>query len=92
LNMPNDLQTTEAQPGSLHPVVGPRAWTQEGFIVVSDANGMPLVHDWHPAKWMAESRVRMITAELPEHLRKNLAIVPAQLRYEWPNARTERPA
>jgi hypothetical protein len=37
---------------------------------------------------MAESRVRMITTELPEHLRKNLTIISATMRYEWPN--TER--
>ena len=80
------MKTSDPAVGSTRLV---RTWTQEGFIVVSDANGWPLVHDWHPAKWMAESRVRMITAELPEHLRKDLTILPGTLRFEWPNAAGE---
>jgi hypothetical protein len=89
LPIPTDHPHT-GEPGCcVERLVGPRTWTQEGFIVVSDANGMPLVHDWHCAKWMAESRVRMITRELPERLRKNLTIAAATLRFEWPNDEDE---
>ena len=89
---PNTQQPERAGNVGSTRVVGPRAWIQQGFVVVSDANGLPLVHEFHPARWMAESRVRMITAELPEHLRKSLTIITATLHYEWPNARHERRA
>jgi hypothetical protein len=88
LMLPQPSPVQKSGSGCLERLVGPRTWTQEGFAVVSDANGLPLVHDWHSARWMAESRVRMITTELPEHLRKNLTIISATMRYEWPN--TER--
>jgi len=82
----NKNETSNAD--CLQRLVRPRAWNQEGFIVVSDANGLPLVHDWHPALWMAESRVRMITAEVPEHLRKNITIIKATMQFEWPNEKS----
>jgi hypothetical protein len=69
---------------ALQRLVRPRQWNQKGFIVVSDGNGLPMIHEWHPAQWMAESRVRQLTALLPAHLCKNMTVEKAMMKFEWP--------
>ena len=77
---------TERAAVALDAVVRPvRAWEQRGYILVSSANDLPLIHDWYVAEWMAESAKRLVEAEMPEHLRKQLSIRPATIHFDWPN-------
>jgi hypothetical protein len=62
-----------------------RAWSQSGFAVVSKIvfdEILPMVHSFHTARGEAESDLNKLTIELPEHLRVDVAVKPAQLTFE----------
>ena len=58
-------------------------WVQKGFVVISDTEVEigPLFHCFDPAQWTCDHYVET-HQNLPEHLRKNIRVVPAELKFE----------
>lgn len=57
-------------------------WTQQGFLVISDACGMPLIHGYG-SEWECGVITRMAVEKLPDHLRVDLRTVPVVLHFKW---------
>jgi hypothetical protein len=56
-----------------------KEWSQPGFVVISWAGVLPLVHKFCYARWEAELEEKRILEELPEDLRSGLKIVESRL-------------
>jgi len=82
MNTNNEAQNVEPRP--LERSV--RQWNQSGFVIVSkviiEDKYLPMVHSFHTARWEAESEIDKLIKELPEHLRVELAINPAELKFD----------
>lgn len=61
------------------------SWRQAGFVLVSRAGELPLVHSFHLPRWEAESAAEQ-ARKLPSELVTDLQVVPATLEFELPAA------
>lgn len=72
--------------GRLDGLVGQTAWTQRGFVLASTAIYRPMHHGFFLTEWEAKIQRDVIERVYPDSLKTGLAIVPATLSFEWPNA------
>lgn len=81
---PHAMDTPSVDAGMLERHV--RAWSQSGFavvsVIVSDQDYLPMVHSVRATRGEAESDLKKLTIELPEHLRVDIAVKPAQLTFD----------
>ncbi len=70
----------------------PKRWTQKGFVLISDAEGVTdlheeeqtqqiLHHGFFTTHWEAKAE-EAETLKFPEHLRHNLRILPAAVIFD----------
>ncbi|TSP13976.1 hypothetical protein [Cupriavidus campinensis] len=58
-------------------------WNQRCFVLVSEAEGLPLLHGWFKTEWEAETARKHAEETLPEELRAGLRITPGNLQFAF---------